>query len=295
VEEAFRQPVKITLAVLVLGFAFRAVRPRLKGWLDRLIKALGLRWALFAVILFLGLGSSLMTAIIAALMLAELISILKLERKCEIRIVVYACYAIGLGAALTPIGEPLSTIVVAKLKDPPHSADFFYLLGQIGPWLIPGVILTAFLGSRGADVTGRTHGLMEDARETDRSILVRGGKVYIFVMALIFLGAGLTPLAERFIPGMPAWGLFWANSVSAILDNATLAAAELVPIMTDRQVKFVLMGLLISGGMLIPGNIPNIISASKLGIKSREWAKAALPYGTVLMLAYFILMSILVK
>lgn len=294
--EALCEPIKITLAVLVLGFALRAVRPRLKGWLDRLIKALGLRWALFAVILFLGLGSSLMTAIIAALLLAELISILKLERTFEIRIVVYACYAIGLGAALTPIGEPLSTIVVAKLKEPPHNADFFYLLDQIGLWIVPGVILTAFLGSRGAGRTGSAaHGLTEDARETDRSILIRGGKVYLFVMALIFLGAGLTPLAERFIPGMPAWALYWANSVSAVLDNATLAAAELVPIMTDSQVKFVLMGLLISGGMLIPGNIPNIISASKLRIKSGEWAKAALPYGVFLMLAYFILMTIFVK
>ena len=295
IKEAFREPIKITLAVLVLGFAFRAVRPRLRGWLDRLIKALGLRWALFAVILFLGLGSSLMTAIIAALLLAELISILKLERTCEIRIVVYACYAIGLGAALTPIGEPLSTIVVAKLQAPPHSADFFYLLNQIGLWVIPGVVITAFLGSRGINGIGGAHGLTEDARETDKSIFVRGGKVYIFVMALIFLGAGLTPLAERFIPGMPIWTLYWANSVSAVLDNATLAAAELVPIMTDSQVKFVLMGLLISGGMLIPGNIPNIISASKLNIKSGEWAKAALPYGVFLMLAYFILLTIFVK
>lgn len=295
VEEALREPVKITLAVLALGFAFRAVRPRLRGWLDRLIKALGLRWALFAVILFLGLGSSLMTAIISALLLAELISILKLERNCEIRIVVYACYAIGLGAALTPIGEPLSTIVVTKLQGPPHDADFFYLLKQLGLWIIPGVFLTAFLGSRGAGSAGLNPGLTEDARETDRNILVRGGKVYLFVMALIFLGAGLTPLAERFIPGMPTWALYWANSVSAVLDNATLAAAELVPIMTDRQVKFVLMGLLISGGMLIPGNIPNIISASKLGIKSGEWAKAALPYGTFLMVAYFILMTMFVN
>jgi len=296
VKEAFRAPVKITLAVLVLGFAFRAARPKLKGWMDRLIKAVGLRPALFTVILFLGLGSSLITAIIAALVLAEIISILKLKRDCEIRIVVYACYAIGLGAALTPIGEPLSTIVVAKLQGPPHSAGFYYILQQAGLWIIPGVLLTAFLGSRGADLSGSAHhGLTEDARETDRSILVRGGKVYIFVMALILLGAGLTPLAERFVPGMQDGTLFWVNSISAILDNATLAAAEFVPLMTDRQVKFVLMGLLISGGMLIPGNIPNIISASKLNIKSGEWARAALPYGAVLMTVYFVLMSIFVK
>ena len=47
--------------------------------------------------------------------------------------------------------------------------------------------------------------------------------------------------------------------VSAILDNATLAAAEIGPALTESQIKSALMGLLISGGMLIPGNIPNII------------------------------------
>ncbi|HBB67249.1 MAG: hypothetical protein A2X28_11415 [Elusimicrobia bacterium GWA2_56_46] len=296
VEEAFSAPVKITLAVLALGFAFRAARPKLKGWLELLINALGLRRAVFAVILFLGLGSSLMTAIIAALALAEIISILKLERNREIKIVVYACFAIGLGAALTPIGEPLSTIAVAKLKDAPHNADFFYLIRQIGLWVVPGVLVMAFLG---ASAAGRADpaglGLTEDALETNRSVALRALKVYLFVMALIFLGAGLTPLAERFVPGMPIWGLYWANSLSAILDNATLAAAELVPIMTDKQVKFTLMGLLISGGMLIPGNIPNIISAAKLNIKSGEWAKAALPCGAALMTVYFVLMTIFVQ
>ena len=296
IEDALREPVKITLAVLALGFAFRAARPRLKGWLERLIKALGVRWAIFTIILFLGLGSSLMTAIIAALALAEIITLLKLEREYEVKVVVYACYAIGLGAALTPIGEPLSTIAIAKLKEPPHNADFFYLLNQIGAWVIPGVALTAFLGSRGAGAAAFSkRGLSEDTVETNKSIMLRGAKVYVFVMALIFLGAGLTPLADRFVPQMPTWALYWANSISAILDNATLAAAELVPGMTDRQVKFVLMGLLISGGMLIPGNIPNIISAAKLKIKSGEWAKTAVPYGAFLMLAYFILMSIFVK
>jgi len=47
------------------------------------------------------------------------------------------------------------------------------------------------------------------------------------------------------------------------------------------------MGLLISGGMLIQGNIPNIIAAGKMGITSKEWARSAsrsgLPDGRVLL------------
>ena len=294
--EALREPVGIALAALVLGFAFRAARPRFRAWLAALTKKLGLRRALFSVIILLGLGASVITAIIAALALAEIISILRLERRREIRLVVYACYAIGLGAALTPIGEPLGTIAVAKLKGPPHNADFFYLLERIGAWVVPGVLFTAWWGTRGiGDSAAAGTGLAEDVRETGRSVFMRAAKIYVFVMALILLGAGLSPLAERLVPGMPVWALFWANSLSAVLDNATLAAAELVPLMTDKQVKFTLMGLLISGGMLIPGNIPNIISASKLNIRSREWARAALPYGAFLMAAYFILMTVFVE
>jgi predicted cation transporter len=41
--------------------------------------------------------------------------------------------------------------------------------------------------------------------------------------------------------------------------------------------------LLISGGMLIPGNIPNIIAAHTLQIKSTEWARFGVPLGLVMM------------
>ena len=43
---------------------------------------------------------------------------------------------------------------------------------------------------------------------------------------------------------------------------------------------------------MIPGNIPNIICASKLGIKSKEWVKNALSLGALLMAAYFIILHI---
>jgi len=58
--------------------------------------------------------------------------------------------------------------------------------------------------------------------------------------------------------------------------------------MTQAQINAALMGLLISGGMLIPGNIPNIISAGKLGITSGQWAKLGVPLGLVLNSLYFI-------
>jgi predicted cation transporter len=57
--------------------------------------------------------------------------------------------------------------------------------------------------------------------------------------------------------------------------------------MSIAQVKGIIMGIIISGGMLIPGNIPNIIAANKLKISSRAWAAAGAPFGFVLMAVYF--------
>jgi len=293
VHDAVKEPLKITLAVLLVGFAFRAVRHKIKAFVTGLTGRLGYKTAIFLIVLSLGLVSSFITAIISALILAEIITVLGLERKCEIRIVIYACFAIGLGAALTPLGEPLSTIAVAKLKGPPHNATFFYLLKLLGLWVVPGVFVCAAASAykirKSVDARNT---LREDKKEDIRAIMTRAVKVYFFVMALVLLGAGLSTFAERMVAHMPTWGLYWLNSVSAIVDNATLAAAEIVPAMTEAQIIFLLMGLLISGGMLIPGNIPNIISASKLGIRSREWAAVAVPAGTLMMVVYFVLMML---
>ena len=290
VGDALSAPAGITVAVLLAGLVFRRVRPWLRQTVDDIVWLFGLRPAAAGFVFLLGICSSLSTAIIAALVLAEIISSLELSRADQVRLAVFACYAIGLGSALTPWGGPFSAVVAVKLKSPPHFADFFYLARLLGPWLLPGLGLLSIwcvwrLGpSSGAPVPA------EDMTETDAGIILRAGKVYIFVMALVLLGAGLAPLAERAVAGIPAWGLYWLNSASAVLDNATLAAAEIVPALSEKQLVFALMGMLLAGGMLIPGNIPNIVCSAKLGIRSREWAAVAVPVGLALMSGYFVLL-----
>jgi predicted cation transporter len=131
---------------------------------------------------------------------------------------------------------------------------------------------------------------METAEETGglRDVVIRAIKVYVFVMALLLLGGGMKVVIDKYLLTVSPMILYWINMISAILDNATLTAAELSPAMGMGQIQAVLMGLLISGGMLIPGNIPNIISAGKLGITSSEWAKLGVPLGLVLMGVYFV-------
>ena len=126
-----------------------------------------------------------------------------------------------------------------------------------------------------------------------RDVFVRAGKVWLFVSALFLLGAGMEVLIFKYFTKIPDYVLFWVNMVSAILDNATLTAAEISPAMSQSQINAALYGLLISGGMLIPGNIPNIISAGKLGITSSEWAKLGVPMGLALNAIYFVVVFVL--
>lgn len=296
VKEAITEPIPITATVAGVGIIFYFTRKWVRKGLNFLQAFLGRPGMFFSIVFILGMASSLTTAIVAALILAEVMTQLSFERKYEIRLTILACFAIGLGAALTPVGEPLSTILVAKLKAPPHNADFFYILRQLGYWIIPGVVACSLLAGWQAKYAKLDEdSLGENKAETPKDILIRAAKVFLFVMALTFLGKGLTPLAEKYLLTLPSPLLYWVNSISAILDNATLVAAEVSPQMNDVQIKYIVLGLVLSGGMLIPGNIPNIISASKLGIKAKEWAKFGAPFGAVLMLIYFVLLLILVR
>jgi len=114
--------------------------------------------------------------------------------------------------------------------------------------------------------------------------------VYFFVAALILLGEGMKPIIVWYVVHVPAAALYWINMVSAILDNATLTAMEIGPSMLLSQITAIIMGLLIAGGMLIPGNIPNIVAAGRLKISMKEWAIVGVPMGLVIMALYFLIL-----
>jgi len=272
--------------VLGAGLLFHYLRRRIDFGMQAILKRLPLRGVISFGIIVLGILSSVISAIIAALILVEFITVLRLHRRAEIHLTIIACFAIGLGAALTPLGEPLSTIVVSKLSGEPHRATFFYLANLLGVFTIAMVvacgILSIFLVRDSKDDTEATMSAEGD-EESVSEVFLRSLKVYVFVMALIFLGAGFKPLIDEYFTKIPVQALFWANMVSAILDNATLTAAEIGPSLTESQIKSALLGLLISGGMLIPGNIPNIIAAHALKITSKEWARLGVPLGFVFM------------
>jgi predicted cation transporter len=138
---------------------------------------------------------------------------------------------------------------------------------------------------------GNAKGSDDVVRESVKTVLGRGVRTFIFVAGLVLLAEGLKPLVDRFVIGLPHAAIYWINISSAALDNATLAAAEISPGMDIYTIKSAILGLLAAGGILIPGNIPNIICAGKLGIKSREWAKVGAPIGIILMAVLFVALA----
>lgn len=308
--EALEEPVMIAGAVFIAGALFFILKDQFARFMSGVFKKFPMSLVVAVVVLLLGLLSSVITAIVSSIILVEVIYQLPMQRKQKIVICVLACFSIGLGASLTPLGEPLATIAISKLDQ-----DFMFLLDLLGKYIIPAVVVFSVIaGAYAAKVSGSSKevqgelaadsestGNGEDLElepveeDTWKGVIIRAAKVYLFVMALVFLGEGFSPLIDKYILGLSPQLLYWVNMVSAVLDNATLCAAEISPAMMSNPlvVEAILMGLLISGGMLIPGNIPNIISASKLGIGSKEWAVLGVPIGLAFMLIFFVIIFVI--
>jgi predicted cation transporter len=294
ITDVFGIPVGIVQIVLLVGLAIHFWHEPIHRFIGRIASSVPLHLLIFVLTIILGFTSSVISAIIAAIILVEVVCALPLNRTAQVQLTVIACFSIGLGAALTPLGEPLSTIVVSKLSGPPYYAGFDFLLQLLGFYIVPGIIafglLSGFVQRKMTPMV--EHHECDVYQESLRDVFIRAAKIFIFIMALIFLGEGFKPIILAYIIHIPSAALYWVNTVSAVLDNATLTAAIMSPALTEIQVKSSLMALLISGGMLIPGNIPNIIAAAKLRITSKEWASIGIPLGFITLGIYFVILFV---
>jgi predicted cation transporter len=200
----------------------------------------------------------------------------------------------------------MSTILIQRLSGPPYYANFSWAISHFAIYVIPACFVLGIFGSLWIGKERDQKIVMETAdregvvdhpvtneqavteyQETLRSVIMRAVKVFGFVAALVLLGAGLQPLIEWFLIKVPTLALYWINMISAVLDNATLTAIEINAQMVLPKIIAVVMGLLISGGMLIPGNIPNIVAAGRLKISMKEWSRLGVPIGLVMLTVFF--------
>ena len=292
-------PIGIFQVVLVFGLLiYFFYGPFCRG-VQSVVNKLSITIFIFLLVLVLGLVSSIISVIVTSVILAEIITVLPLKRNDRIKLAVVACFSLGLGAVLTPLGEPMSTILVQRLSGAPYFAGFTWPISHFALFIIPSCLVLSIFA---AFWIGRKSGLAASAEtgsaditihhhtDTLRLVVMRAVKVFAFVAALVLLGDGLKPLIQWFFIEVPALALFWINIISAILDNATLTAVEINGQMLLPQIIAVVLGLLIAGGMLIPGNIPNIVAAARLRISMREWAVIGLPIGLAIMVIYFLIL-----
>ena len=279
--EAIHEPVAISIAVIVAALLFGWTRTWLDAVFERMRTRLSRPVLAAASVFVIASISSIITAIVGALVLVEVIGLLHLKSDKRIRVTVAGCFAIGMGASLTPLGEPLSTLAARALD-----LEFMGLFYLLAPWVFPGVLafsIVAGIFARGdyEEAPAGPH-----VSQSFAMILYQAGKVFAFIAGLVLISHAYGPIANEYIDKMSDDLLFWVNTVSAALDNATLVALE-VHGMSLVRAREAILSLLISGGMLIPGNIPNIVSAGAMRIGSASWAKIGVPMGLVMLGIYF--------
>jgi predicted cation transporter len=289
-------PISIFQVVLIVGLLVHFFHSQFRQAVLHLVERVNIKVFIFAIIFSFGIISSVISVILSSVLLAEIVNCLPMERRDRIKLVVLTCFSVGVGAVLTPLGEPMSTILVARLAGPPYYAGFFWPVDIFAKFVVPLVAAFALFGAywigRGAGACETTQ---PEHAEPVREVFVRAVKVFAFVSALVLLGEGAKPMVVWYLEKVPGAALFWVNITSAFLDNATLTAIEISPGMTLFQITNIVMGLLIAGGMLIPGNIPNIVAAGKLRISMREWAVLGVPIGLVVMIVVFLILELIVK
>ncbi|HKV55905.1 MAG TPA: DUF1646 family protein [Candidatus Binataceae bacterium] len=279
--QAVRDPLPITITVMAAGLLFGLLRHTLDSGFTRMRQLMPRPTLTAFAVVVIGLVSSLITAIIAALILVEGVGLMGLGPAQRTRVVVLGCFAIGLGSALTPIGGPLATLAAAAMN-----LSFGGLFGLLAPWVLPGIaaigVLTAYLTRGDYDLIGAGDAIVE--RPLDA--LLQGVRIFAFISGLILIGTACSPIASRYLGTLSNGALYWANIVSAALDNSTLVAIEFHRIEPARA-RIALISLLVSGGMLIPGNVPNIVCAGKLRMSTGEWSRVGVPLGLVMLSIYF--------
>ena len=212
IHEGFIAPINITLAVLGAGVLFHYLRKYIDHAMRRVLITVPLSVIVCTGIIILGPRVEHNFSDHCGAVASRIHHRVAAAPPRRVNLTIIACFAIGLGAALTPLGEPLSTIVVSKLSGAPYHADFLLFVQSCSRfYVVPAVIV---LGIAGIFL------VQEAPEDTEESLAPRkrktssarysfsAGKVYIFVMALIFLGAGFKPLIDAYLHQAPV-----ANSI----------------------------------------------------------------------------------
>ena len=284
-------PIGIFQVVLISGLIFSKYIKNVENIIKRFEKRVSIPLMSSLIIFISGLFSSLISAIVASVIIAEVSRVIPMERKSKVIFLIISAYSIGMGASFTPVGEPLSTILVEKLSGEPYHAGFFFPFYILYDYIIPIIITLSFISFFVVKRSRRDERNDMGYKLTYMDAIMKALRIYIFIFSLTLLGSSFEIIVNKYIIHLSSPLMYLFGATSAFLDNATLTAAIISPYMSILQIKSFLISLLISGGFLIPGNIPNIVIAYSHKISFREWARIAIPIGLPFFILFFILIN----
>lgn len=288
VVESLLRPLQLCLALLGGALFFSLASRPMGQAASALSRRLGPRLGAAASIVVAAAMAPFLTGAVAALVLVELLKAVPMGSARRKEVAVIGVSAVGLAAGLSATGSPAAAVLLANLSNAPAAAITpWYLFDLVGPWVLAG----AFgLAAAGAALAGDGSGA-EPATEDPLAlwtVVVLTGRLFASLCGLILLGAGVMPALEGVLRGFPAGGLYWVNAVSAVLDNAALAAVEFEPGMLQDQIRFAYCGILAADPLFIIAGAPNLVAADRLGISPREWASVGIPVGAALYIGCFL-------
>lgn len=285
--EAFLRPLQLCLALLAGALVFSVAHTPFATAARACSRTLGPRAATTASVLAAAALAPFFTGVVAALFLIELLRALPMSLERRREAAVLGVSAVGLTAGLSAVGSPAAAVVLAKLAAAPYATGPWLLFDLAGPWVLSGAVALAMAaGALAGDGSGA-----ETPPEDPLAlwtVLVMAGRLFAALCGLILLGAGVLPAFTEVLRGVPPWGLYWLNSVSAVLDNGVLAAVEFDPGMLQDQLRFAYCGILAADPLLVIAAAPNLVAAVRLGITPRQWASVGIPAGATLYVCGFL-------
>lgn len=286
--EALLRPLQLCLALLAGALLFSFGHGPLAWAAATVSRRLGPRAATVVSVLAAAALAPFFTGAVAALFLVELLKAVPMGGQRRREVAVIGVSAVGLTAGLSATGSPAAAVVLANLSNAPAAnVTSWYLFDLVGPWVLAGA-----LGLAAAAAAFAGDGSDAEAPSEDPlalwTILVLSGRLFASLAGLILLGAGVLPALEGMLRGFPPGGLYWLNAVSAVLDNAALAAVEFEPGMLQNQIRFAYCGILAADPFFVIAGAPNMIAADRLRITAGQWASVGIPVGTALYVSCFL-------
>jgi len=191
VEEAAQEPIVIgiVLSILAAGLIVHYRRPHfLQNINDILLDGITMKVIFLEIVVVLGLSAAIITPIIPFFVLVEAVSHLSLTRKARANITILGCISIFLGAALSLVEGPSSTISVTKMQGALPSAGFLPL--ELQSLYIVLIILVLGLMSMFFP-EGKVKAMEMQAFEsvaTHKKMAIWGVRVCMFAGALLLVG-----------------------------------------------------------------------------------------------------------